>query len=117
MDKATKYLRLAAEYAEHGDAKDARRQYRVGAIGLRNDGTTVSAYNIPCRRPHPEAHAEARLIRKLDFGAVVFVARIGRDGEFKLAKPCSRCRSKMAARRVRRCYYSIGPGEYGVLDL
>ena len=55
--------------------KDDQRVHRLGAIGLRSDGVIVGAPNAPAPDKTPQAHAEARLCRKLDKGATVFVAR------------------------------------------
>jgi cytidine deaminase len=117
MAKVDRYFRLAQSIALKGDAKNVRRHYRLGAVGIRNDGTTVTANNVPCRQLHAQAHAEARLVRKLDRGADVYVVRIRRNGTLANARPCYNCQNAMRARGVHRCYYSISNNEYGVLYL
>lgn len=112
MSKVNKYFRLAKETAIRGSLI---RRHRLGAIGVRNDGAIVRANNLPHRLPEPNAHAEARVVRKLDFGSTVFVVRVLRDGSLTLARPCKTCQATMKFRGVKRCYYSINDTEYGVI--
>lgn len=108
-----KYLALAASYAMLDDA----RNFWLGAAGLRADGALVRARNGPSKQVEPSAHAETRLIRKLDLGATVFVARISRaTGQWALAKPCEGCKYRLLAKGVKKIYYTIGPNEYGVIQ-
>jgi len=94
------------------------RKYYLGAIGVRTDGALVSAVNggIANQRT-PSAHAETRLCRKLDFGSTVYVARTAKNGDFAMARPCKGCILSMKRRGVRRCYYTIGPDEWGVMEI
>lgn len=110
--KLNKYFRLAKEIAEGWD----RRRFRLGAVGIRTDGAVVTAGNISSRQPEQRAHAEARVTRKLNTGSVVYVVRVLRDGTLANARPCLWCQKTMRRRGIRRCYYSIGVGEYGILQ-
>lgn len=109
-----KYIILAKKVAVRGDKK---RQYKIGAVGIRRDGTIVSANNIRNRLQEPRAHAEARLVRKLDWGSVVYVVRVLANGKLTMARPCRFCERTMRLRGVKRCYYSINNEEYGVMIL
>jgi tRNA(Arg) A34 adenosine deaminase TadA len=117
MSKVERYFRLAKKIATKGDITDVKRKYRLGAVGIRTDGTIVTANNIPCRYPHARAysHAEARLVRKLSHGSEMFVVRILRNNSFSNACPCAKCQNAMRLRGVRRVYYSISDDEYGVI--
>jgi tRNA(Arg) A34 adenosine deaminase TadA len=115
MNKIRRYFELARKVAEKGDSNGIKRQYRLGAIGVRTDGATVCASNISSRAPHPRAHAEARLTRKLDVGSIVYVVRITRAGLLTSARPCGACRQIMLQRGIARCYYSVSEDEYGVI--
>lgn len=115
MATINKYFRLARQVALKGDTLEADRHYRLGAVGIRTDGAIVTASNIPNRQPEAHAHAETRLVRKLDWGSTVYVVRIRRDGSLALARPCRRCQSAMRLRGVWSCYYSINDTEYGVI--
>ena len=106
-------LNLALKKAMAGE----KRTYYVGAIGIRSDGTIVSARNGATDIPNRCLHAEYRLARKLDYGAETFVARIRRDGHWGSAKPCDDCHKVMKSRGVIRVYYTIADQQYGVMYL
>lgn len=113
MDKKIfQYLRVAANMARK---KKDQRTFFLGAVGIRKDGVFVQSFNAPSFQPTPCGHAEARLARKLDRGAVVYVARIRADGSFGSAKPCANCEKVLRQKGVKKVYYSLGDDEYGVL--
>ncbi len=114
MNNVTKYFRLARQAATRGNTREAKRQYRLGAVGIRTDGTIVYSNNIPNRTPEPMAHAETRLVKKLDWGSTVYVVRILSDGKLAMARPCLKCQGAMRLKGVKNCYYSINSDEYGV---
>jgi len=93
------------------------RRHRIGAVGIRADGTIVKSPNLPNRLPEPLAHAEARVCRKLDWGGVIYVVRVLRSGHLALARPCLSCQATMRNSGVRHCYYSINDSEIGVIEL
>jgi hypothetical protein len=98
-----------------------RRKSHVGAIGIRTDGTVVQAWNgSPGGTTYercPSAHAEARLVRKLDAGSIVYVARVRKeDGKMALSKPCKDCERVLRRRGIKRVEYSINEHEFGVLE-
>ena len=104
------YLNLAAKVAI---SKDDRRQFQLGAIGIRSDGAIVSALNAPTEQPNRLSHAERRLCNKLNVGSIVYVARVRRDnGGLGLAKPCDACMKALASVGVSRCYWSISDDDY-----
>ncbi len=114
MRKIFQYLEIAGKI---GKKRDDKRQYWIGAVGERSDGTLVFSSNGPTPQPDRCAHAEYKVSRKLDYNAVVYVARVLRNGDFAMAKPCNNCLKAMKSKHVRRVYYTIGPGEYGWIDL
>lgn len=92
------------------------RKYFLGAIGLRKDGAIVTATNGGTKGERtPTAHAEYRLSRKLDSGAVVYVARVLKNSAVALARPCMGCQIAMRNRGVSKCYYTISENEYGCI--
>ncbi len=109
-------LYLAAEVAARF-FKDEKRHFALGAIGVRKDGAIVSARNGSCQSPNRHCHAEFRLCKKLDVGAVVYVSRVKKDGSFGCARPCPACAMKMRSTGVHKCYYSIDNTSYGTMDL
>ncbi len=97
--------------------KDDRRSFRLGAVGIRNDGALVSSTNGPSPFPCPEVHAEARLCNKLTPGSTVWVARIRHDGSLGMARPCHTCQKRLRSAGVTRVVYTISDVEHGVLNL
>lgn len=111
--KPVYYLNMAAGAA----IRDDGRTYHLGAVAIRSDGALVSARNARTECPNRLAHAEYRVARKADVGAIVFVARVTRDGQWAMSRPCSNCQRAMKSRGVKKAYYTIAPEEYGVLNL
>ena len=107
------------EYAVYVARKGARdsKQYLLGAVAIRNDGCIVHARNAASAFPSPRGHAEVRLMQKAGRHAVVYVARVRRDGGIVLARPCGTCIAIMRAHNVKRIYYTISEKEYGVIIL
>ena len=102
---------------------DYKSCHYIMAMGNRSDGVKVFSSNGAAKYSEGDldikikiGHAEQKLVRKLDKGSEVYVARLLKDGSFALAKPCKMCRSLMKFKGVSRAYYTIGPAEYGVID-
>ena len=115
MRSIHKYFNVAKKAAKLGSSKDASKKYKIGAVGIRKDGIIVTSSNISTKHPNKLAHAEARLVKKLDMGAVVYIVRIDSNGCFKLARPCSACFRKLYNNGVLKCFYTINNKEYGVI--
>ncbi len=93
-----------------------RRQFLLGAVGVRSDGAIVTAYNGAVREGKLlQAHAEARLSKKLDLGSVVFVVRVNRKRQWRLAKPCAGCRAILKNKGVVSVYFTVKPNEIGTI--
>ena len=115
MNKIKRLFKLAAEVASLNDKNGVNRQFRVGAVAVRQDGVIVSASNLPVFGPTPPAHAEARVLDKATANAIIYVVRVDSFGRYTMAKPCRHCLSKMIRYNVKRCYYTISEHEYGVI--
>ena len=115
-------LLLAAKIAEP-QSNDLRR-FWVGAIGKRKDGKAVfskngavhtTAYDMKRYQYIPISHAECRVIRKMDCGGVLYVARVAReDRSLKMSRPCSMCQNKIKSRGIKKVFYTINNTQYGV---
>lgn len=116
-------LREAAKIAVPTDPND-KRNFILGAVGIRKDGVIVSAKNgaVICStfdeyRIISDAHAECRVIRKLGKQGVIYVSRVlKKDGTLAMARPCGACRLRIQAAQVRRVYYTIDEYHYGIYD-
>jgi tRNA(Arg) A34 adenosine deaminase TadA len=113
-----KMLKAAAAAALQGASRgDDIRTFFLGAVGLRNDGVIVASRNVASRDVALSHHAEARLSRKLTPNSEVWVARVRKNGEWAMAKPCASCQLKLRVAGVTRVVYTIDINEWGVLDL
>ena len=114
MSYIRRMLNLAAKISR---LKKDDRQYFLGAVGERSDGTCVFSYNGAPPEPCAEHHCEFRLSRKLDVLATVYLARTGADGRWLNSRPCPPCQTRMKSVRVKKIYYTVGPQEYACLTL
>ncbi len=106
-------LRQAIDWAIK--RKDGRTFF-VASVGVRADGAVVKSRNESAIGRSYCSHAEARLSRKLDRGATVFVARWRRDTkDWALAKPCDNCMNILKRHKVKRVVYTVGPNKYETL--
>jgi len=111
---SSKHFRMAKEVAIKGSNV---HRHRIGALGVRSDGAIVKSPNLPNRLPEPQAHAESRVCKKMDWGGVIYVVRVLRNGKTAIAKPCASCMAAMRNSGVRRCFYSINDNSYGIIEL
>jgi len=107
-----RYMEMAANYAR---TIDDGRNFRLAALAIRTDGVIVKSTNLSTQLPQPRGHAEARVMLKAGWGSTVYVARVMKNGELALSKPCANCERMMRARGVKKVYYSISQNEYGCL--
>ena len=107
-------LLLAAKIAVPNKDNDPR-EYWLAAIGIREDGTFVCSKNgavhstsVVGYRLIPSSHAEGRVIRKMDVGGIIYVARVlRRDRSLCSAKPCKMCSILIKSKGIEKVYYSI----------
>lgn len=112
MKNPRKLLKLATKMARI--EKDGRT-YCFGAVAIRDDDVLVYAYNGHSHEPTPPAHCEARLCRKLDRGATVYLVRLTRDKVWANSKPCHHCMKALRRAKVKKVYYSVAPNQWDSL--
>ncbi len=112
------FLKLAAKVAELSDMKTRHGCVivRSGSVlsmavnSFRNDYTTTepNRYKDDC-----SIHAEVAAIKRCKDtrGAVLYVSRINRGGEFRLSKPCIRCQVAIEKAQLKRVAFSTSQGE------
>lgn len=95
------------------------KRYQFGCIAKRADGTLVSSTNHYQNHQQFSHHAEARVLRKCDAGATLYIARVSKKDlkTWKIAKPCSRCRNLIRHHKIKEVYYTIAPNEYGYWEV
>ena len=112
MSSPKKWLAIAAKLAR---SKNDGRCFYFGAVAIRSDDILVFAYNGAPKYPCHQHHCEARLARKLDRGAEVYLVRTTSDGAWANSKPCAYCHNILRKSRVTKVYYTTGPNEWNVL--
>lgn len=108
-----KMLELAAQVA---NLKVDGRTFRHGAVAVRDDGVSVHSYNGFPGPPLFSAHCEARLVRKLDKGATVYLVRTLKNGDWANTMPCAACQRALKRAKVKKLYYTTGPGQWDSLS-
>ena len=116
--KILRYMNLARRVAYQSCFPD----YRHGAVLVKGGSVINTAHNksnfsrfgerfrnqeIGKATVHAEIGAILGIDRSITEGAVVYVARIGAAGDFKLSKPCSMCHGAMKFVGIKRVVYSI----------
>ncbi len=111
-------MRLLQEAAKLALSGDITKNHMLAAVSKRKDGVVVASRNGKTQVPRPTAHAEARALKKSGHGCTLYVAKVQKTtGEWGMAKPCNNCMTLIRNMKVKRVYYTIGPNEYGVIDL
>jgi tRNA(Arg) A34 adenosine deaminase TadA len=108
-----KLLNLAIEIA--GRCKDKKEWY-LACVAKRADGAIVYSVNHSVvNQKIPEHHAEARVLRKCDFGSVLYVARVFKDRiTVANSAPCNFCQNFIKNMGVKKVYFTIGQNSHGV---
>ena len=127
MCKETRCLKIAAKAAE----QSGHDTFRHGAVLVRGGSVINVAANSdnhtafgqrfrtdPGKATH---HAEVACVLGLDRsatqGGTIYVARIGKNGEWKNSKPCSMCHEVMGFVGIKRVVYTIADNEWGTYKL
>jgi deoxycytidylate deaminase len=113
-----RYFNLARKVAMSSEQED----YRHGAVLVKGG----SVINTSCNKHRlasfgtrfckdhngtPTLHAELGAVlgidRSITEGATLYVARIGKNGDYRLSKPCSMCSNAMEYVGIRRVFWTI----------
>ena len=116
--KIKRFIELAARVANQSESPD----YRHGATLVKGASVINTSFNKNnfCsfghrfrKRGHGDAtvHAEVGAVlgieRKNTEGATLYVARIGKNGDYRLSKPCPMCYAVMKHVGIKRVVYTI----------
>ena len=115
--KTRRYMELAKRMAHQSEFPD----YRHGAVLVKGSIRNVSfnkdnycSFGSRFQKEHQgrtTLHAELGAIlgmdRSITEGSTVYVARVGREGEYKLSKPCPMCHEVLKHVGVKRVVYTI----------
>jgi tRNA(Arg) A34 adenosine deaminase TadA len=113
-NKIFNFLEIAGKTAT---SRQDGRSFMLGAVAIRKDGVMVRSLNSPTQEPDRQVHAEYRVASKIDYGAIIYVARIRLiDGKFGMARPCKSCLKVLISKKVKKIYYTIDHDEYGIIN-
>jgi len=115
--KTRRYMELARRMASQSEFPD----YRHGAVlvkgSIRNAsfnkdnycsfGTRFQSEHQGKTTLHAELGAILGMDRSITEGATVYVARVGREGDYKLSKPCQMCHKALKHVGIKRVVYTI----------
>jgi deoxycytidylate deaminase len=116
------YLSVARYFATKSSAKNTH-----GAIVVKGGRVVGTGYNKNKNNPHfvsPEhiktncsVHAERSAIKDAGYdvkNAVIYIARVNRQGEDRDSKPCSRCLELIEESGIKRIVYTTQSGRVNV---
>jgi len=123
-DKIHEYRGRVGRYLEHAKkvAQQSDEDYRHGAILVKGGSVINSSINknsycsfgMRFRKKdrglatvHAELGAVLGVDRKLTYGATVYVARIGKNEDYKLSQPCPMCEAAMRYVGIKRVVFTI----------
>ena len=114
MCKEQRALKIAAKVAE----QSGYGRFRHSA---NSDNHTSFGQRFRTRPGRATHHAETSCVlgvnRTATTGATVYVARVNRQGEWRMSKPCSMCHEVMKFVGIKKVVYTIGPNEWGTYKI
>ena len=127
MCKEQRALKIAAKVAE----QSGYGRFRHGAVLVKggsvlnvsanSDNHTSFGQRFRTRPGRATHHAETSCVlgvnRAATTGATVYVARVNRQGEWRMSKPCSMCHEVMKFVGIKKVVYTIGPNEWGTYKI
>lgn len=106
LEQAKKVASTSSVREKHGAV--AVRGGRVVGVGVNSYQNDHNLFDIlPFNRTTHAEQACLRAIGENARGAVMYVARVNRDGEEKMSKPCSMCQKALREAGVRKVVYTI----------
>jgi deoxycytidylate deaminase len=105
-------------------AQKSKSRQRHGAILVKGGSVIGTGYNKTRNNPyfvspehiksHCSVHAEVEAIRDAKWnvkGAVLYVARVNRQGEDQNSKPCTRCQVVIEETQIKKVIYTEGEND------
>ena len=132
ISESSKRIQRAFRLAKKSALKSTYGKIRHGAVlysagrALKESCNKInfSSFGTRFRSPHrgiATTHAEIGAIlgmpKELTSGADIFVVRLGKNGEFKLSKPCDMCFKALRFVGIKRVFYTVEENEFEILNL
>lgn len=97
------------------NGKKYRSKSSHGALLIKNKSVVSRGFNKPGFNKVPAGykniHAECMaIISAQEAGDIIFVIRVGRNGELTCSRPCEKCMAFMKEHKIRKVYYSDWDG-------
>ena len=112
-------LKQAAQVAATGDVRKfklgavVKRGGRILSVGVNTYKTYSPDFEETDKYPPRNqwtVHAEVAALRSLNFdarGAILYVARVNKYGDYRMSKPCKNCMAAIQAAGIKRVVYTI----------
>ena len=114
-------VEMAVKIAE---ANDDYRRWRHGAVVKKGGAVQVVGWNRLRNDPeqlhdysYASLHAEADCLKRMNYeakGCVLYIARVGKNDQVALSKPCPQCQELMTLAGIKKCVYTIDNETTGV---
>jgi len=126
--RVLRFMELAAKVAQDSNYHD----YRHGALLIRGGsvlnwsenknqycdfGNRFREYNTGLPTVHAELGAILGVDKNKTRNATIYVARIGKSGDWRLSKPCSMCCAAAKFAGIRQIVYSVDDEHVGIVKL
>lgn len=105
LDVAVKVAELSDVKMKHGSAiYKSGRLVSVGKNSSRTHGTFITGYETDYSE-HAEISAMRQAKGDLN-GAVLYVARVNRDGSERMSRPCDNCTTAIISAGIKKVVYT-----------
>lgn len=109
LEQAMKVAELSEERYRHGAV--LRKSGRTLSVGINRNTNDPMILDQSMNVKHFSIHAEyaaIRAVRKSDLqGASIYIARVSKNGEPVMSKPCVKCQKMLKKYGVKKVYYTI----------
>jgi deoxycytidylate deaminase len=110
-------------------ASKSKSRQRHGAVIVKSGRVIGTGYNKNKNHPmsvspehiktHCSRHAEIEAIKDANFsvqGAILYVARVNRQGEDRNSKPCKYCQVVIQSTNIKKVIYTEGEGNVNFIS-
>lgn len=109
LDQAVELAKLSTEAFKHGAI--IRKAGNTVAVGINYTINDPAYLEDEIAISHAAIHAEIAALnaaRKVDLnGATIYVARVIKNGELRMSKPCENCQAELINRGVKKVIYTV----------
>lgn len=117
LNLAIKIAEANTDYPKWRHAAVVTKGGAVQAVGWnrrRNDPDLIADGE---HYKYASLHAEADCLKRMSFnakGCVVYMARIGKNGQIAMSRPCPQCQELLRLAEVKKCVYTVDAHTTGI---